>query len=70
MNTQSNESTATEPGFRDEKFILANVVPVSRRTMKTLRDAGKIPFVQLGRRVLYDPAAVMAALHRMERNGQ
>jgi excisionase family DNA binding protein len=58
-----------ETGFIDEKELLRRL-PVSRRTLFTWRESGKIPFVRLGgRRVLFHWPSVEAALLRMQRGG-
>lgn len=70
MNNSSLENAPPgETGFIDEKELLRRL-PVSRRTLFTWRETGKIPFVRLGgRRVLFHWPSVEAALLRMQRGG-
>lgn len=57
-----------EAGFIDEKQLFARV-PISRRTGWNWRKSGKIPYVKIGRRVLYHWPSVEAALLRQQRGG-
>ena len=59
---------ASETGFIDEAQMLARL-PFSRGSLINYRNAGKIPFVRLGRRVVYFWPAVQAALLRMQTGG-
>ena len=52
--------------FIDEPELRRRL-PVSRRTIHNWRRAGKIPYIQIGRRVLFCWASVEAALRRLER---
>jgi hypothetical protein len=52
--------------FFDEKAILERV-PVSRRTWWLWKSKGLIPYIRIGRRVLYDWPSVREALLRMQR---
>jgi hypothetical protein len=61
--------TAEPAGFINEQAILGRV-PVCRRTLKAWRDAGKIPFAKIGKRVLYHWPSVEAALLRSQRNAE
>lgn len=61
-------ATPGTPGFIDEAELLRRI-PISRRTLFTWREKGKIPFVNLGsRRVLFHWNSVEAALLRNQRN--
>lgn len=44
-----------------DRYELAKLLSVSVPTIERLSAAGDIPLVRMGRRVLYDPAAVIAA---------
>lgn len=57
-----------QDGFISEAEILA-LVPVSRRTWYDWRRAGKVPYVQLGRKLLYHWDSVRKALLRQQRGG-
>lgn len=50
-----------------DRVELARQLGVSVPTIERASAKGEIPFVRLGRRVLYDPAAVIRA--RMEKGG-
>jgi excisionase family DNA binding protein len=50
-----------------DRVELARVLGVSVPTIERLSAAGSIPVVRMGRRVLFDPAAVIAA--RSEQKG-
>ena len=59
----------SEPaGFVNESVILGQI-PVCRRTLKNWRDQGKIPFLKIGKRVLYHLPSLEAALLRFQRGG-
>jgi len=64
-------STTTEPAA---EFInseeLRRRLPICRRTEKNHRDKGRLPFVQLGRRVIYHWPTVQQALLRQQRGGE
>jgi len=60
--------TSEPAGFINEAVILGRL-PVCRRTLKAWRDAGKIPFAKIGKRVLYHWPSVEQALLRMQRGG-
>ena len=66
LATQSPPETT---GFKSEKDILA-FVPVSRRTWSTWKSKGIVPYIKIGRRCLYDPPSVRAALLRAQRNSE
>ncbi len=53
-------------GFIDEAQILQRV-PVSKRTWGYWKAQGIVPFIRIGRRVLYDWPSVQAALMRRQR---
>jgi hypothetical protein len=55
-------------GIVDEAQILKEI-PVCRRTLKSWRDSGKIPFLKIGKRVLYHRPTVREALMRLQRGG-
>jgi predicted site-specific integrase-resolvase len=60
---------SSETAFIDEKELL-NRIPVSRRTLFSWRETGKIPCVRLGgRRVLFHWPSVEAALLRKQKGG-
>lgn len=50
----------------DETVVLERL-PICRRTLKNLRDQGKVPFIRLGRRVLFHWPTVEAALLRHQK---
>lgn len=54
-------------GFLNEAEIL-RLVPVSRRTLGTWKARGIIPFVRIGRRIIYRWADVETALLRRQRS--
>ena len=52
---------------RDEKKMysigeLANYLGCSKPTIQTLKASGKIPYIQFGRKVIFDKAEITAAL--------
>lgn len=49
---------------------MAERLGISQPTLRRQRAAGNVPFVRLGRRVLYSPSAVDAALNNGVRGGQ
>lgn len=57
---------SADQSFINERIALSRV-PFCRRTMKDLRDQGKIPFIKVGRRVLYHWPTLEAALLRMQK---
>jgi hypothetical protein len=48
---------------------MADIAKVSAQSLQRRRKAGEIPFVQCGRRVLYRPADVIAALASKKNGG-
>mgnify|MGYP000633943358 CR=1 FL=1 len=68
--SKTSSAPAQEPGFIDEKELLARL-PVSRRTLWQWREDGKIPCVRVpgGRRVIYHLPSVEAALLRLQKGG-
>lgn len=54
------------PLIVEESFVLGRV-PVCRRTLKTWRDNGTIPYIKIGARVMYRWPSVEAALVRLQR---
>jgi hypothetical protein len=58
------------PGFLDEKRLLSDKLPISRRTLFDWERQGKIPVVKINRRKLYHWASVEAALLRLQRGGE
>jgi hypothetical protein len=68
--TPSENTPAKESGFIGEKELLKRL-PVSRRTLFSWRETGKIPSVRLpgGRRVLFHWPSVEAALLRKQSGG-
>jgi hypothetical protein len=60
-------STDAEPaGLWDTRQLLARV-PISRRTLHARIKDGKIPAIKLGKRLLFHPPSVEAALLRLQR---
>jgi excisionase family DNA binding protein len=61
-------NTSNHNGFIDEK-LLRELIPVSRRTLWNWRKRGELPFVQVGRRVLFHyPSVERALLNRQRGN--
>jgi predicted site-specific integrase-resolvase len=55
--------------FLSTDQLLADL-PISRRTLGSWRKKGLIPYIKIGRRVLFDSESVRQALRRREREGQ
>lgn len=55
-------------GLIDESQLLA-LLPISRRNVFSLAQAGKIPVIRLGRRKIYHWPSVEAALLREQKGG-
>jgi predicted site-specific integrase-resolvase len=68
-NNVLQTAPASEGVFLDEKQLLARL-PVSRRTINNWRNAGKIPSIKIGRRVIYCWENVAEALRRLEKGVQ
>ena len=71
MANELTSDTATGEklaAFIDETEMLRRL-PVSRRTLHNWRTSGKIPFIKIGRRVLFCWQNVAEALRRLERAG-
>ena len=68
----SKESATSAPasnaGLNDIQDVMVKL-RVSRRGLFNLCAAGKIPYLKLGRRVLFHWPSVEAALLRMQRGG-
>jgi predicted site-specific integrase-resolvase len=69
--TITQSAPPSEAAFIDEKELLRRV-PVSRRTLFSWRETGRIPFVRVGsgRRVVFHWASVEQALLRQQRGGE
>jgi hypothetical protein len=68
----SNQKAQDEPSeraFMDEKQLLTKL-PISRRTLGTLKASGVLPYMKIGRRCLYDWPSEQGALLRRQRGGQ
>jgi len=67
---QSAVLTSTGSNIIDEPEFLRRV-PICRRTLKTWRDNGTVPWINAkGRRILYHWPSVEAALLRAQRNAE
>ena len=66
----SCEPTQEPTGELVDEPTMAKRLGISQPTLQRQRAAGKVPFVRLGRRVLYSPAAVEAALNSDVRGRQ
>ena len=64
-----NPIPASEPGFIDEKQLLA-WLPISRGTLGNWKAKGLLPYIKIGRRCLYDWASVQASLLCRQRGGR
>ena len=63
----------SKPEVGDELLdepTMAEQLGVSQQTLQRRRAAGEVPFVRLGRRVLYRPADVFAALSEKQDGGK
>jgi len=49
---------------------VAELFNASLRTVIDWRNAGKLPFIRIGRSIRYRPESVAAALEKLERGGQ
>lgn len=49
---------------------LIQLIPMARRTLGRHRARGLIPFVKVGRLILYDVEKVVSALERFERKAR
>jgi hypothetical protein len=65
---EQNQTPTNEPGFIDEKQLLARL-PVSRGTLANWKAKGILPFIKIGRRCLYDWPSVQGALLRRQHGG-
>ncbi|MDA0284774.1 MAG: helix-turn-helix domain-containing protein [Planctomycetota bacterium] len=54
----------------EDEPTMAEQLGVSQQTLQRRRTAGEVPFVRLGRRVLYRPADVFAALSEKQNGGK
>jgi hypothetical protein len=71
LNPRSDTPTVPQSPasrFQNTAQLLADI-PVCRRTLFNWREQGLIPYIKLGRRVLFDVESVRQALHRRERGG-
>ncbi|HUS13121.1 MAG TPA: helix-turn-helix domain-containing protein [Pyrinomonadaceae bacterium] len=68
-HTEQNTASEANRGFIEE-LELQRVLPLSRRTLANHRNNGKLPFVRIGRRILYHWPTVEAFLLRQQRGGQ
>lgn len=54
-------------GLVSEPVLRKTILPVSRPTVQAMRSDGRLPYVQIGKRILYHPPTVLAALLRLQR---
>lgn len=66
LQPSSKPDTATGE-FVNEAELLNTVLPICRRTLKKRREEGLIPYVQIGRRIVYHVPSVREALLRQQR---
>ena len=68
MTKTAKDSAPATPsaGFINEPEFLRRI-PICRRTAANLRKAGKLPYVKLGKRVLYHWETVQSALLRQSK---
>jgi len=67
MPQTQKQPEADTPELIDEEKLCEEVLGgMSRRQARRLRNANVIPFIQVGRKVLFDRAAVVAALKTRE----
>ena len=72
-----NASDGKEPTTNEQALAkdilseaeLLQTIPVSRRTLCSWRAKGIIPFIRIGRRILFHRKSVEGALLRMQRGG-
>lgn len=63
VRLEAKQDTPTRPdGLVDEPAMAELLAGLSPQTLQRHRKAGDVPFVRMGRRVLYRPADVFAAL--------
>lgn len=65
MNTVTSGETH---GFLNDEQLRERI-PICRRTLASWRRKGKIPFIKIGARVLYDWPSVQSAILRLQRGG-
>jgi hypothetical protein len=66
---ESSTDTGSAAGFLTVDQLLQRV-PISRRTLSAHRAKGRIPWINLGGRVLFDWESVRNALLRQQRGGE
>lgn len=59
-NNQFNNSAKSEPPILINAAQAAQTLGISPRNLWTQTKSGKIPFIQLGHRVMYSPALLQA----------
>ncbi|HLH53282.1 MAG TPA: hypothetical protein VKY92_06665 [Verrucomicrobiae bacterium] len=68
---KTTKKTEPDAAANSAEFIntdaLLERIPVSKRTLGTWREDGKIPFVKLNKRVIYHWPSVQQALLRQQR---
>ena len=67
MITDARKPPAVEPLLVDA-LVAARMLSISPRTLWSLSRSGVIPVVRLGKRTLYRPAALAAAIAELERS--
>jgi hypothetical protein len=69
MSEQEHKPPSPEPEeFIDTAGVLRRV-PICRKTLFSYRASGKVPYVQIGRKVIYHWPSVLAAFLRMQKGG-
>jgi len=60
-------ASRTPNGYVDAPTLLVQIFPnkgLSLRTLRKLQAEGRIPFLKIGKRVLFQPSEVLAALEK------
>jgi excisionase family DNA binding protein len=66
MQTAANSSNESDLLSREQA---AKRLGISARNLSYLRDAGKLPFIQIGRRVLFSPLDLERFIEARKVNG-
>jgi hypothetical protein len=68
MSEQEQQPSHEAEDFIDTAGVLRRL-PICRKTLFSYRASGKVPYVQIGRKVIYHWPSVSAAFIRMQRGG-
>ncbi|WP_159467789.1 DUF3853 family protein [Dyadobacter sp. 3J3] len=68
LMAKKDQSTISAPTAKEKRYVyglagLCKILGCSHPTAQRIKDSGRIPFTQVGRKLIFDADAVLAALN-------